>query len=79
MTNTSNRKRIRWGVVAWKLPLVILPLLPVALLLELATTVTWLAYCVAELAYCVADKARDRFNEWWRGLDGRLPDSWRRP
>lgn len=71
MTNTRNRKRIRWGVVAWKLPLVILPLLPVALLLELATTVTW-------LAYCVADNARDRFNEWWRGLDGRLPDSWRR-
>jgi hypothetical protein len=72
MTKPTNRKRIRWGVVAWKLPLMMLPLLPVALLLELATAATW-------LAYCLADKARDQFNEWWRDLDGRLPDSWRRP
>jgi hypothetical protein len=64
-----TKKRIRWGVVAWKLPLVMLPLLPVALLLELATTLTW-------FAYCLADKARDRFNEWWRAVDAWLPDSW---
>ena len=67
----NKRKRIRWGVVAWKLPLVMLPLLPVALLLELATTLTW-------FAYCLADKARARFNEWWRAVDARLPDSWDR-
>jgi hypothetical protein len=30
------RKRIRWAVVAWKLPLIIVPLLPIALFLELA-------------------------------------------
>jgi hypothetical protein len=51
---------------------VILPLLPVALLLELATTVTW-------FAYCIADKSRDRFNEWWRRIDARMPSSWQRP
>ena len=71
MTYHSNRKRIRWGVVAWKLPLVILPLLPVALLLEMATALTWLAYCVAE-------KSRGQFNEWWCGIDAQLPNSWRR-
>jgi hypothetical protein len=65
------RKRLRWSVVAWKLPLILLPLLPVALLLELATVVTW-------AAYCLADRARDRFNEWWRALDARLPASWER-
>ena len=72
MTRPANRRRIRWSVVAWKLPLVMLPLLPVALLLELATAVTW-------FAYCLAGRARDQFNEWWRDLDGRLPDLWRRP
>lgn len=65
-------KCIRWGVVAWKVPLVMLPLLPVALLLELATAMTW-------IAYCLADKARDQFNEWWRSVDACLPDSWHRP
>ncbi len=65
-------KRIRWSVVAWKLPLVILPLLPVALLLELATAMTW-------FAYCLADKARHQFNECWRAVDACLPDSWYRP
>jgi hypothetical protein len=65
-------KRIRWGVVAWKLPLVILPLLPIALVLELATALAW-------FAYCLADKTRDQFNEWWRGVDAWLPDSWHRP
>jgi hypothetical protein len=72
MTNLTTRKRIRWGVVAWKLPLVMLPLLPVALLLEMATAVTW-------FAYCVADKSRDQFNELWRAIDAQLPSSWRRP
>jgi hypothetical protein len=33
--------------------------------------VTW--FC-----YCVTDKARDRFDELWRDLDSRLPDSWER-
>ena len=65
------RKRLRWAVIAWKLPLVMLPLLPLALLLEMATTVMW-------FFYCVADKARDQFEEWWRDLDSRLPDSWER-
>jgi hypothetical protein len=68
---TRRNKRIRWRVVAWKMPLIVLPLLPVALLLELATTATW-------AAYCVADGARDRFNEWWRWLDSCLPNSWQR-
>ena len=65
------RERLRWAVIVWKLPLVMLPLLPLFLLLELATTVTW--FC-----YCVTDKARDRFDELWRDLDSRLPDSWER-
>jgi hypothetical protein len=47
------------------------PLLPVAALLELATTVAW-------ATYCLADRARDNFNEWWRVLDARLPSSWYR-
>jgi hypothetical protein len=65
------RKRIRWAVVAWKLPLIIVPLLPIALFLELATSLTW-------FAYCWADKSRDKFNEWWRWLDSCLPDSFDR-
>lgn len=66
---TNRRKRLKYGVIVWKLPLVMLPLLPIALLLDLATTLTW-------FAYCVANKSRDRFNEWWLVLDSRLPDHW---
>jgi hypothetical protein len=46
-----------------------LPLLPIALLLNLATALTW-------FAYCVADKSRDHFNEFWLSLNSRLPDHW---
>jgi hypothetical protein len=66
-----RRKRLQWRVVIWKLPLIMAPLLPVAVLLELATATTW-------AAYCLADGTRDRFNEWWRALDARFPSSWQR-
>lgn len=65
----TPRRRLRYGVIVWKLPLVMLPLLPIALLLELATTLTW-------FAYCVADKSSDRFKEFWLSLNSRLPDHW---
>jgi len=63
--------RRRWHVVAWKLPLFVAVLL-VSGVLELATALAW-------HAYVGADCARDRFQEWWRGVRCGLPSWWDRP
>lgn len=62
-----TRFRRRWGIIICKIPL-ILPLLIVAVVLEVVIK-------LSDFVYHLADKARYNLNEWWRSVERYLPDS----